>query len=589
MGPTTTMSDTTSSQETSTTKSSESSTSDGTTKPMTSPKTTMSDTSTSQETTTSKSTESSTTESTTKPGMGPTTTMSDTTLSQETSTTKSSESSTSDGTTKPMTSPKTTMSDTSTSQETTTSKSTESSTKESTTKPGMGPATTMSDTTSSQETSTTTTPACQEDPRGLNYRGNLSQTINGHTCQAWTSQYLTPYDFTPANYPNAGLDDNYCRNPDGTTSTCLEDPRGVNYRGNLSQTIYGHTCQAWTSQDPNEHTTSTCLEDPRGVNYRGNLSQTIYGHTCQAWTSQDPNEHSRTPADFPNAGLDENYCRNPDNSYTAWCYTTNPRIRRQFCAVGHFDPRCQATSTCLEDPRGVNYRGNLSQTIYGHTCQAWTSQDPNEHSRTPADFPNAGLDENYCRNPDNSYTAWCYTTNPRIRWQFCALLLVIIGFNRINSDSNYYERTHNSDTQTIGSSLKPLLNAEIGDDASKNWKGTCGQYCNPETNTRGLRLLEFAKYNYLKVVNAFGPHKPSRRWIWHSPGGQYHNQIDDIMVKGRSQSSANIVKNRSFSGGDVGSDHDLVMMTFRLRLQRMKSQGNKINDRRKVCSTPRPW
>ena len=32
-------------------------------------------------------------------------------------------------------------------------------------------------------------------------------------------------------------------------------------------------------------------------------------------------------------------------------------------------------------------------------------------------------------------------------------------------------------------------NAKIGEDASKNWKGTSVQYCNPETNERGLRLL----------------------------------------------------------------------------------------------------
>ena len=38
-------------------------------------------------------------------------------------------------------------------------------------------------------------------------------------------------------------------------------------------------------------------------------------------------------------------------------------------------------------------------------------------------------------------------------------------------------------------------NAKIEEDASKNWKGTCGQYCNPETNERGLRLLEIASYN----------------------------------------------------------------------------------------------
>ena len=45
-------------------------------------------------------------------------------------------------------------------------------------------------------------------------------------------------------------------------------------------------------------------------------------------------------------------------------------------------------------------------------------------------------------------------------------------------------------------------NAMIGEDASKNRKGICDQYCNPEANGRGLRLLEFASYNSLKVVNA---------------------------------------------------------------------------------------
>ena len=44
-------------------------------------------------------------------------------------------------------------------------------------------------------------------------------------------------------------------------------------------------------------------------------------------------------------------------------------------------------------------------------------------------------------------------------------------------------------------------NEKIGEDASKNWKGTCSQYCNPETHKRGLRLLEFAISNNLKVTN----------------------------------------------------------------------------------------
>ena len=78
----------------------------------------------------------------------------------------------------------------------------------------------------------------------------------------------------------------------------------------------------------------------------------------------------------------------------------------------------------------------------------------------------------------------------------------------------------------------------------------------------------------MKAVNTFGPHKPSTRWTWHSPGGDYHNQIDYIMVKRRFQSSGKIAKTRSFPGADIGSDHELVMMAFRLRLQRVKIQGN---------------
>ena len=117
-------------------------------------------------------------------------------------------------------------------------------------------------------------------------------------------------------------------------------------------------------------------------------------------------------------------------------------------------------------------------------------------------------------------------------------------------------------------------NAKIGEESIKNWKGTCDQYCNPETNERGLRLLEFSRYISLKVANTFGPHKPSRRWTWHIPGRDYHNQIDYIMVKRRFQSSVNIAKTRSFPGADIGRDHELVMMTFRLRLQRMKNPGS---------------
>ena len=46
------------------------------------------------------------------------------------------------------------------------------------------------------------------------------------------------------------------------------------------------------------------------------------------------------------------------------------------------------------------------------------------------------------------------------------------------------------------------------------------------------------------------------------------------MVKKRFKRSVNIAKTRSFPGADIGSDHELVMMTFKLHLKRAKKQCN---------------
>ena len=40
-------------------------------------------------------------------------------------------------------------------------------------------------------------------------------------------------------------------------------------------------------------------------------------------------------------------------------------------------------------------------------------------------------------------------------------------------------------------------NAKIGVDVWTNWADICGRSCNELTNDRGLRLLEFARYNNL--------------------------------------------------------------------------------------------
>jgi len=69
---------------------------------------------------------------------------------------------------------------------------------------------------------------------------------------------------------------------------------------------------------------------------------------------------------------------------------------------------------------GKDYRGCVSKTKSGKTCQKWTSQSPNEHSRTPQKYPTAGLgDHNYCRNPDGEDGIWCYVADGSSRWEYC--------------------------------------------------------------------------------------------------------------------------------------------------------------------------
>ena len=90
------------------------------------------------------------------------------------------------------------------------------------------------------------------------------------------------------------------------------------------------------------------------------------------------------------------------------------------------------------------------------------------------------------------------------------------------------------------------------------------------TNEIGLRLLEFATFNNVVLTNTLGPHKPPRRWTWHSPDRKHHNQIDYILVKKRFRSGVNIHRTRSFAGADVGTAHDLVMMIFRVRQKKAR-------------------
>ncbi|XP_060595519.1 apolipoprotein(a)-like [Ruditapes philippinarum] len=66
------------------------------------------------------------------------------------------------------------------------------------------------------------------------------------------------------------------------------------------------------------------------------------------------------------------------------------------------------------------YNGTITTTYDGHTCQRWDSQTPHTHTNT---FPEGSVTDaaNYCRDPDGEGLPWCYTTDPKIRWQYCGI------------------------------------------------------------------------------------------------------------------------------------------------------------------------
>ena len=64
----------------------------------------------------------------------------------------------------------------------------------------------------------------------------------------------------------------------------------------------------------------------------------------------------------------------------------------------------------------------------------------------------------------------------------------------------------------------------------------------------------------------FQQHK-TRLYTWTSPDGQHRNQIDDILHSQRWRSSIQSVK--TWPGADCGSDHELLITKFRLKLKKV--------------------
>uniref|UniRef100_A0A8C8HNQ6 Hepatopoietin-A n=1 Tax=Oncorhynchus tshawytscha TaxID=74940 RepID=A0A8C8HNQ6_ONCTS len=242
---------------------------------------------------------------------------------------------------------------------------------------------------------------------GVNYRGRRSVTASGIKCQAWASPIPHEHNFLPRRNRKKDLRENYCRNPDNATSGpwCFTTDPNVRH-----QDCGVPQCSQVECVSCN------------GESYRGPMDHTETGWECQRWDLEEPHKHLFHPKRYPDKGLVDNYCRNPDGRQRPWCFTTDPHTLWEYCNITacceHRNKELYLTTMCFWG-QGEGYRGSVAVTPSGVICQRWDSQYPHNHSYLPQNYRCKDLTENNCRNPDGRDLPWCFTSDPNVRTAFC--------------------------------------------------------------------------------------------------------------------------------------------------------------------------
>eukprot|EP00058_Branchiostoma_floridae_P013174 XP_002598662.1 hypothetical protein BRAFLDRAFT_67063 [Branchiostoma floridae] len=293
--------------------------------------------------------------------------------------------------------------------------------------------------------------------RGTSYRGLANRD---NSCQLWTSQNPHPHNHTPQAYPRAGLEQNYCRNPDGKDRpwcytnnplirwmyceevfACDAPPtrcfyaldKGRSYAGQTNRTRCVRDDQRWDSQSPHSHP-----HTPHALYtfiYRISVHR-AGDRVCQRWDSQSPHSHTHTTQDpYTFIYRISIQGRRPGVSEMGLPVPPQPSPHNTGSLHVYIPYICTGQVTgCVRDwtqsppqpsPHTTGSLHAYIPYIYragDRVCQRWDSQSPHNHPHTPQAHPDSGLEENFCRNPDNKERPWCYTTDPTLRWKYCDVM-----------------------------------------------------------------------------------------------------------------------------------------------------------------------
>ncbi|XP_058162249.1 prothrombin [Dasypus novemcinctus] len=198
---------------------------------------------------------------------------------------------------------------------------------------------------------------------GMNYRGNMNFTRSGIECQLWRSRYPHKPEINFTTYPGADLQENFCRNPEGSTAgpwcyttdpTVKREECTVPVCGQENFTVK-LTPRFGGSRTKPSRPSEPCVPE-RGREYQGRLAATIHGSACLPWASAQAKALSKDE-DFSSAvPLVENFCRNPDGDEEgAWCYVAGGTGDFEYCDLNYCEERVgeEPEGSLGENPDGA--------------------------------------------------------------------------------------------------------------------------------------------------------------------------------------------------------------------------------------------
>ncbi|XP_019511861.1 PREDICTED: prothrombin [Hipposideros armiger] len=194
---------------------------------------------------------------------------------------------------------------------------------------------------------------------GMNYRGNESFTRSGIECQLWRSRYPHKPEINSTTHPGADLQENFCRNPDGSSTgpwcytsdpTMRREECSIPVCGTNGVTVE-LTPRSGGARVNESPTVEQCVLE-RGRHYQGSLAVTIHGSPCLAWASSQAEALSKDQDFSPAVPLVKNFCRNPDGDEEgAWCYVGGKPGDFEYCDLHYCEEPLDETGDGLaEDP-----------------------------------------------------------------------------------------------------------------------------------------------------------------------------------------------------------------------------------------------